>query len=75
MLGGIARTQPEPTLRISADAHALLRHFGDRLTWVEPLLVAEVRHLGARSLDRCASQRWLGCDPDIAPADLFGSIW
>jgi len=46
VLGGIARTHPDPTLRLSADAHAFLRHFGDRLTWVEPLLVAEVRHLG-----------------------------
>ena len=75
VLGGIACTQPEPTLRISADAQALLRHFGDRLTWVDPLLVAEVRHLGRTESGSLRQPTLARMRPDLAPADLFGSIW
>jgi bifunctional non-homologous end joining protein LigD len=75
VLGGIARTQPDPTLRISADAHAFLRRFGDRLTWVQPLLVAEVRHLGRTESGSLRQPTLARMRPDLAPADLFGSIW
>ena len=75
VLGGIARTQPDPTLRVSADAHAFLRRFGDRLAWVDPMLVAEVRHLGLTESGSLRQPTLARMRPDLAPTDLPGSTW
>jgi bifunctional non-homologous end joining protein LigD len=73
VLGGIARPTPDPTLHVSDDARALLRRFGDRLTWVEPLLVAEVRHLGRTDAGSLRQPTLTRMRPDLAPGDLTGS--
>jgi bifunctional non-homologous end joining protein LigD len=73
VLAGIACAGPDPRLHISADALALLRRFGDRLTWVEPLLVAEVRHLGRTESGALRQPTLARMRPDLAPADLPGS--
>ena len=76
VLGGIARAEPDPAIHISAEAHALLRRFGDRLTWVEPLLVAEVAPPGPhRRPGPCASRRWPGCAPTSRPPTCPGAPW
>ena len=75
VLGGIARVEPDPAIHIGAEAHALLRRFGDRLTWVEPLLVAEVRHLGRTGSGALRQPTLARMRPDLAPADLPGSPW
>jgi bifunctional non-homologous end joining protein LigD len=72
VLGGIARAQPDPTLRIGSDADALLRRLGDRLTWVDPLLVAEVRHLGRTESGALRQPTLARMRPDLAPTDLPG---
>jgi bifunctional non-homologous end joining protein LigD len=75
VLGGIARATPDPALHISGDSLALLGRFGDRLTWVEPLLVAEVRHLGRTDSGSLRQPTLVRMRPDLAPADLTGSAW
>jgi bifunctional non-homologous end joining protein LigD len=75
VLGVIAREHPYPTLRLSVDADVVLRRFGDRLSWVEPLLVAEVRHLGRTESGSLRQPTLARMRPDLAPADLLGSIW
>jgi bifunctional non-homologous end joining protein LigD len=75
VLGGIARATPDPALHISGDALALLGRFGDRLTWVEPLLVAEVRHLGRTDSGSLRQPTLVRMRPDLAPAGLTGSAW
>jgi bifunctional non-homologous end joining protein LigD len=75
VLGGIARGEHDPAVRVSADAHGLLSRFGDRLTWVEPLLVAEVRHLGRTESGALRQPTLARMRPDLAPADLPGSTW
>jgi bifunctional non-homologous end joining protein LigD len=75
VLGGISRTHPDPTLRISADALTLLRRFGNRLTWVDPLLVAEVRHLGRTESGSLRQPTLTRMRPDLTPTDLPGSTW
>ncbi|HSO04351.1 MAG TPA: hypothetical protein VLQ92_07720, partial [Candidatus Limnocylindrales bacterium] len=75
VLGGIAREEPDPAIRISTEVHALLRRFGSRLTWVEPLLVAEVRHLGRTESGALRQPTLARMRPDLAPADLPGSPW
>lgn len=75
VLGGIARPTPDPTLHLGADAHAFVHRFGDRLTWVEPLLVAEVRHLGRTESGALRQPTLARMQPDLAPGDLPGSAW
>ncbi len=75
VLAGISRAEPDPGVRIGADARALLQRFGDRLTWVEPLLVAEVRHLGRTESGSLRQPTLTRMRPDLGPADLPGSTW
>ncbi len=75
VLAGVARREPDPAVHVSADAHAFLRRFGDRLTWVEPLLVAEVRHLGRMESGSLRQPTLARMRPDLAPHDLPGSTW
>ncbi len=75
VLHGIARAGPDPAIHVSKDADGLLRRFGDRLTWVEPLLVAEVRHLGRTASGALRQPTLARMRPDLAPADLPGSTW
>jgi bifunctional non-homologous end joining protein LigD len=75
VLAGVARREPDPAVNVSADAHAFLRRFGDRLTWVEPLLVAEVRHLGRTESGSLRQPTLARMRPDLAPHDLPGSTW
>jgi len=75
VLGGIARAEHDPAVHVSADAHALLRRFGDRLMWVDPLLVAEVRHLGRTEYGSLRQPTLARMRPDLGPADLPGSTW
>ncbi len=75
VLDGISRTDPDPALVISADARTLLRRLGTRLTWVEPLLVVDVRHLGRTESGSLRQPALAGMRPDLAPTDLPGSTW
>ncbi len=75
VLGGIARGEPDPAVHVSADAVGFLRRFGDRLTWVEPSLVAEVRHLGRTESGSLRQPTLARMRPDLAPHDLPGSPW
>ena len=75
VLGGLALADPDPALHIGRDAGALLRRFADRLTWVEPLLVAEVRHLGRTESGALRQPTLVRMRPDRAPAELPGSAW
>jgi bifunctional non-homologous end joining protein LigD len=46
VLADIGRAEPDPALAIPPDRAGWLRAFGDRLHWVQPALVVDVRHLG-----------------------------
>jgi bifunctional non-homologous end joining protein LigD len=75
VLAGISRAEPDPGVHIGVDARALLQRFGDRLTWVEPLLVAEVRHLGRTGSGSLRQPTLTRMRPDLGPASLPGSTW
>ncbi len=75
VLAGIARRDPDPAVHVSSDAMGFLRRFGDRFTWVEPLLVAEVRHLGRTESGALRQPTLARMRPDVAPCDLPGSTW
>ncbi len=75
VLGGIARGEPDPAVQFSPGALGVLRRFGDRLTWVEPLLVAEVRHLGRTESGSLRQPTLARMRPDLTPTDLPGSTW
>jgi bifunctional non-homologous end joining protein LigD len=75
VLGGIARTAPDPGLRLGAEATTLLRRLGDRVTWVDPLLVAEVRHLGRTESGSLRQPTLARMRPDLSACELPGSQW
>ena len=64
----------DPPVHLSDDAHAFLRRaYGDRMAWVDPLLVAEVRHLGHTEGGSLRQPVLRRLRPDLSPADLPGS--
>lgn len=68
--------QPSPSVHLTDDVRAFLRRtHGDRVVWVDPLLVAEVRHLGHTEGGSLRQPVLLRMRPDLCPADLPGSRW
>jgi bifunctional non-homologous end joining protein LigD len=75
VFGSISRSQPVAEVHVSADAQRFLGRLNDRLTWLEPLLVAEVRHLGRTESGALRQPTLARMRPDLGPADLPGSTW
>ena len=75
VLGGIGVPGPDPTLVAGEAAAALEHRVGDRLVWVEPVLVAEVRHLGRTESGNLRQPTLVRMRPDLSPADLPGISW
>ena len=75
VLGGISRAGPTPTLQLGDVAPALSRRVGDRLHWVDPVLVAQVRHLGRTAAGSLRQPTLVGMRPDLSPRDLGGASW
>lgn len=66
----------DPPVQVSDDVRAFLRRtYGDRVAWVDPLLVAEVRHLGHTEGGSLRQPVLRRLRPDLSPADLQGSQW
>lgn len=66
----------DPPVHVSDDVRAFLRRaHGDRVAWVAPLLVAEVRHLGRTEGGSLRQPVLRRMRPDLSPADLPGSQW
>ena len=65
-----------PPVHLSDEVRAFLRRtYGDRVAWVDPLLVAEVRHLGHTDSGSLRQPVLRRMRPDLSPADLPGSRW
>jgi len=75
VLTGIQREGPDPALRLGDGAGRTLRRFGERLAWVDPVLVADVRHLGRTEGGALRQPVLRAMRPDLGPADLVGSRW
>jgi bifunctional non-homologous end joining protein LigD len=71
-LAPVARDGPHPALARTAEVAAGLRRFGDRLTWVDPVLVADVRHLGRTDSGALRQPVLSRMRPDLGPDDLSG---
>jgi len=75
VLEGIGVAGPDPALDLGEVAAALTHRVGDRLAWVQPLLVAEVRHLGRTESGSLRQPTLVRMRPDLSPADLPRSSW
>jgi bifunctional non-homologous end joining protein LigD len=71
VLGDIGRGEPDPGLVIAPARTAWLRSFGDRLRWVEPALVVDVRHLGRTEGGGLRHPVLERLRPDLGPAGVL----
>ena len=70
VLAGIERPGPDPALSVGPVAAELERRAGERLSWVQPLVVVEVRHLGHTAAGLLRQPSLARVRPDLAPTDL-----
>lgn len=75
VLGGIGRGEPDPGLAIAPDRTAWLRALGDRLRWVQPALVVDVRHLGRTEAGGLRHPVLDRLRPDLDAARVVGGPW
>ncbi len=75
VLDGIVVPRPDPVLELGEVAAALEHRVGDRLVWVQPLLVAEVRHLGRTESGSLRQPTLVRMRPGLSPTELPGSSW
>lgn len=74
VLRGIARAEPDPGLLLGGREDWLQSH-ADRITWVLPALVADVRHLGHTDSGALRQPVLVRMRPDLGPADVVGGLW
>lgn len=75
VLAGIGREDPDPALAIAPDRAGWLRAFGDRLHWVQPALVVDVRHLGRTEGGGLRHPVLERLRPDLDAAAVLGEPW
>lgn len=75
VLHGIERSKPEPDLRIGPGREPWLRDVADRVHWVEPALVVDVRHLGHTDSGGLRQAVVVRMRPDLDLADMLGGPW
>lgn len=74
VLRPVSRPTPHPAVLPGDVAEALRRRVGNRLVWVEPVLVAQVRHLGRTGGGSLRQPALVRVCPDRSPHDL-GGVW
>ena len=75
VLADIGRPEPDPALVIAPDRAGWLRHFDDRLHWVQPALVVDVRHLGRSEVGVLRQPVLDRLRPDLDVAVVVGGPW
>jgi ATP-dependent DNA ligase len=71
VLEEIRRTDADPVVVIDAARNAWLSRFGERLRWVDPLLVVDVRILGRTESGGIRQPVLDRMRPDLDAADLI----
>jgi bifunctional non-homologous end joining protein LigD len=72
VLSAVERDGPDQSLRVDEAVGSALRRFGDRLRWTDPVLGAEVRHLGRTEGGGLRQPVLHRMRPDLSPGALAG---